>query len=125
MRNLQVIYEPQLIRVVTFFEGNRDEILFFMDDQKSIAEAYKNLFSTLSMLPEIDFPRERTVIGFCDTNGEHYCSHLINPTSQDEINLALIGYRPERKIRPDELTEIFKRTEITQVGLNSSLIVSS
>lgn len=99
-------YRVQSWRTITFFDGRRDEILFVLPIKEDISIAYDNLLEVLSNLPEIDHPRERTVISFCDKNGDGYCSRLINPNTQDEINLALIGYRPQRKVRPEELQEL-------------------
>lgn len=96
-------YGEQSYRTITFFDGRRDEILFVLPTKEVISSYYNNLLEVLSNLPEINHPRERTVISFCDENGEAYCSRLINPNTQDEINLALIGYRPQRKVRPEEL----------------------
>ena len=105
MLNLKAVYKDLPSRVISYFDGKKDEILFVMDGQLAVREAYDNVLAILSKLPEIDHPRERTVIGFCDKSGAHYCSHLINPNIQDEINLALIGYRSQRKVRPEELQE--------------------
>lgn len=104
--NLKMHYHEQHYRTVTFFDGRRDEILFVVPVKDDISSVYEHLPEVLSGLPEINHPRERTVISFCDENGDAYCSHLINPNTQDEINLALIGYRPQRKVRPEELQEL-------------------
>lgn len=99
-------YGEDSYRTITFFDGRRDEILFVLPTKEDISIHYENLLNVLSSLPEINHPRERTVISFCDKNGDGYCSRLINPNKQDEINLALIGYRPQRKVRPEELQEL-------------------
>ena len=99
-------YQEDSWRTITFFDGRRDEILFVLPIKEDISIVYDNLLKVLSSLPEINHPRERAVISFCDKNGEAYCSRLINPSTQDEINLALIGYRPQRKVRPEELQQL-------------------
>ncbi|WP_316819187.1 hypothetical protein [Pedobacter nyackensis] len=104
--NLKMHYGEQSYRAITFFDGRRDEILFVLPTKEDISTHYETLPDVLSGLPEINHPRERTVISFCDENGDAYCSRLINPNKQDEINLALIGYRPQRKVRPEELQEL-------------------
>lgn len=101
--NLKVHYHDRVWRSTTYFESNRDEILFVLPKTDDISSIFNGLYDVLAALPEIDHPKERVVISFCYDNGEKYCSRLINPTTQDEINLALIGYRPERKVRPEEI----------------------
>jgi hypothetical protein len=104
--NLKAHYQEQSWRTITFFDGRRDEILFVLPIKEDIKSVFDNLLAVLTTLPEIDHPSERTVISFSDENGNGYCSRLINPNTQDEINLALIGYRPQRKVRPEELQEL-------------------
>ncbi|TDQ11789.1 hypothetical protein [Pedobacter metabolipauper] len=103
--NLKAHYRDPSWRTVTFFDSSRDEILFIVPDGENIKTVFKNLFNILDGLPEIEHPSERVVISFCYKNGEGYCSELINPNNQDEINLALIGYRPERRIRLEEIQD--------------------
>lgn len=104
--NLKAYYQEETWRTITFFDGRRDEILFVLPLKEEVNKAYNNLLDVLTNLPEINHPRERTVISFCDENGDAYCSKLINPNTQDKINLALIGYRPLHKIKPEELQEL-------------------
>ena len=103
--NLEAHYQ-QKWRTITFFDGRRDEILFVLPINEDLNNIYNNLLEVLSILPEINHPRERTVISFCDENGNAYCSRMINPNTQDKINLALIGYHPQRKVSPEELMEL-------------------
>ncbi len=103
--NLKAHYHDPSWRSLTYFDSSREEILFVLPKTENIQEVFNGLYETLAMLPEIEHPRERVVISFCHPNGEAYCSRLINPSTQDEINLALIGYRPQRQIRPEELQE--------------------
>ncbi|TKC08971.1 hypothetical protein [Pedobacter frigoris] len=107
--NLKLHYDDPSWRTITFFEAPKEEILFVLPDEENIIAVFKNLLSVLETLPDIDHPSERVVISFCYRTGEGYCSQLINPNSQDEINLALIGYQPQRKIRAEELQEITVR----------------
>lgn len=104
--NLKTYYQNPNWRTLNYFKPGRDEILFILPQTENIKNVYDTLYGVLASLPEIDYPSERVVISFCYETGDNYCSHLINPSTQDEINLALIGYRPERKIRPEELLEI-------------------
>lgn len=101
--NLSSIYDNQNWRTITFFESSRDEILFVLPEDEDIQFIFENLLDVLISLPDIDHPNERVVISFCYKNGNSYCSKIINPNTQDEINLALIGYSPKRKIRIAEL----------------------
>nr|WP_068886674.1 hypothetical protein [Pedobacter panaciterrae] len=104
--NLKAHYLGRNWRSISYFDTKRDEILFVLPETDNVPEALNSLYEVLGTLPEIDYPKERVVISFCYENGDSYCSRLINPNKQDEINLALIGYRPERKIRPEELQEM-------------------
>lgn len=104
--NLKVHYHDRSWRSITYFDSKRDEILFVLPKTEDLQAAFNGLYESLAALPEIDHPKERVVISFCYDNGEGYCSRLINPSTQDEINLALIGYRPQRKVRPEELQEL-------------------
>ncbi|HWW43057.1 hypothetical protein [Pedobacter sp.] len=104
--NLKQFYANRNWRSISYFDSKRDEILFVLPETDDIREVFNGLYSVLSALPEIDYPKERTVISFCYEDGTSYCSRLINPNTQDEINLALIGYRPERRIKPEELQEL-------------------
>jgi hypothetical protein len=101
--NLSTIYDNQNWRTITYFESSRDEILFVLPEDEDIKFIFGDLLNVLISLPEIDHPNERVVISFCYTNGSSYCSKIINPNTQDEINLALIGYSPKREIRITEL----------------------
>lgn len=101
--NLSSIYDNQNWRTITFFESSRDEILFVLPEDEDIKSIFEDLLNVLISLPDIDHPNERVVISFCHKNGNSYCSKIINPNTQDEINLALIGYSPKRKIRIAEL----------------------
>ena len=104
--NLKEHYANRNWRSISYFDSKRDEILFVLPENSDVREAYNELYNVLAALPEIDHPKERVVISFCHENGQSYCSRLINPSTQDEINLALIGYLPKRKIKPEELQEI-------------------
>jgi len=104
--NLKAHYCDPNWRTVTFFNDPREEVLFVLPHTEDIGPVFKNLFEVLKSLPEINYPRERVVISFCYQNGSDYCSQLTNPNNQDEINLALIGYRPQRKIRLEELKSL-------------------
>ncbi|WP_214227751.1 hypothetical protein [Pedobacter sp. B4-66] len=104
--NLKAHYHDRGWRSITYFDAKRDEILFVLPETDDVTKVLNNLYAVLGTLPEINHPKERVVISFCYENGDSYCSRLINPNKQDEINLALIGYRPERKIRPEELQEL-------------------
>lgn len=104
--NLKAHYNDRNWRIISYFTNKREEILFVIPETENIKAIFEGLYPVLAALPEIDFPSERVVISFCYPTGTHYCSQLINPSKQDEINLALIGYRPERKIHPRELEEI-------------------
>lgn len=104
--NLKSYYHDRNWRTLTYFNAKRQEILFVVSEQEDIKSIFDGLYGVLASLPEIDSPSERVVISFCYENGNNYCSHLINPSTQDEINHALIGYRPERKIHPEELQEL-------------------
>ena len=106
LSNLKVYYHHRNWRTLTYFNTKRDEILFILPAEEDIKKIFEGLYTALNSLPEIDFPSERVVISFCHEDGNNYCSKLINPNKQDEINLALIGYRPERKIQLEELQEI-------------------
>lgn len=106
LQNLKAHYLGRNWRSIKYFDTKRDEILFVLPQTDDISQALGNLYAVLETLPEIEHPKERVVISFCYENGDSYCSRLINPNKQDEINLALIGYRPERKIRPEELQEM-------------------
>jgi hypothetical protein len=106
LSNLKTYYKDRNWRILTYFNDKREEILFILPTTENIKMAYDQLYTVLASLPEIDSPIERVVISFCHDDGNNYCSKLINPTTQDEINLALIGYTPERKIQLDELLEI-------------------
>ncbi|WP_158796171.1 hypothetical protein [Pedobacter sp. L105] len=103
--NLKAYYHERNWRTLTYFTPKREEILFILPEEEDIKSAFEGLYDVLGSLPEIDFPIERVVISFCHESGNNYCSRLINPSTQDEINLALIGYRPERKIQPEELQD--------------------
>ena len=108
--NLKVHYHDRSWRSITYFDSKRDEILFVLSKKEDLQAVFNYvqecIYESLAALPEIDHPKERVVISFCYDNGEGYCSRLINPNTQDEINLALIGYRPQRKVKPEELQEL-------------------
>jgi len=104
--NLKAHYNDRNWRTLTYFSTKREEILFILPAEEDIKNIFEELYPVLNTLPEIDFPIERVVISFCHEDGNNYCSKLINPNKQDEINLALIGYTPERKIQLEELQEI-------------------
>ncbi len=93
--NLTRHYDRPDWRTVTFFKPPREEILFVVPAHENIERIINDLFTVLEKLPEIDHPRERVVIGFCYEDGSGYKTKLINPSKQDEINLALIGYTPK------------------------------
>ena len=104
--NLKLYYHDRNWRTLTYFNSKRQEILFVLPENEDIKNIFDGLYGVLASLPEIEGTSERVVISFCYESGNNYCSHLINPNTQDEINLALIGYRPERKIHPEELQEL-------------------
>ena len=104
--NLKLYYHDRNWLTLTYFNDKRQEILFVLPEEEDIKSIFNELYSVLSALPDISFPSERVVISFCHESGSNYCSQLINPSKQDEINLALIGYSPERKINPEELLEV-------------------
>lgn len=104
--NLKLYYRERNWRTLSYFSTKRQEILFVLPEDENIKTVFDNLYTVLAALPDIDCPSERVVISFCHESGNNYCSQLINPSTQDEINLALIGYRPERKIHPEELQEL-------------------
>jgi len=104
--NLKSYYRDRNWRTLTYFTSKRQEILFVLPEEEDIKSVFEGLYGVLASLPEIESTSERVVISFCDESGNNYCSQLINPSTQDEINLALIGYRPERKIHPEELQEL-------------------
>lgn len=106
LSNLKVYYHDRNWRTLTYFTPKREEILFILPEKEDIKSIFDGLYGVLASLPEIDYPSERVVISFCDESGNNYCSRLINPNTQDEINLALIGYTPERKIHPEELQDL-------------------
>jgi len=106
LSNLKSYYLDRNWRTLTYFNTKREEILFILPNKEDIKIIFDELYTVLNSLPEIDYASERVVISFCHEDGTNYCSKLINPNKQDEINLALIGYRPERKIQLEELQEI-------------------
>lgn len=104
--NLTQFYDEPSWRTLTWFEKGRDELLFVLPVGTKVKPTYDRLYQTLDKLPDINYPAERTVISFCYTDGSGYCSRLINPNKQDEINLALIGYTPSRSISKADLQEL-------------------
>jgi len=101
--NLTQFYDEPTWRTLTWFEKGRDELLFVLPLTAKVKPIYDRLYHTLDKLPDINYPAERAVISFCYTDGSGYCSRLINPSNQDEINLALIGYFPPRSISTADL----------------------
>jgi hypothetical protein len=102
-RNLETHYDQHTWMVKSNFERGRDEILFILPKHEDIKSVYANLYKELSLLPDIDLPSERVLISFCHPDGSEYCSRLINPTKQDEINLALLGQLPARPVSASEI----------------------
>ncbi len=84
------------------FRKGKDEILFIIPNSIVIETIYDRLFEDLATLPEIDHPSERVVISFCHPDGDSYCSRVINPSVQDEINMALLGRLPKRQLPFEE-----------------------
>ena len=101
--NLENCYLRNGWIIRTNFEKGKDEILFIIPKSEEIKPLYDNLYDTLHMLPDIDQPRERVVISYCYPDGTGYCSRVINPNSQDEIHMALLGQLPSRRITEAEL----------------------
>ncbi|WP_129714738.1 hypothetical protein [Pedobacter sp. SYP-B3415] len=97
--NLKTFFSDKSWRITPDFENGREEIIIIVHRPEDIGYLHSHLYEILAALPDINLPSERTIIGFCLPDGSGYRSHLINPSKQDEINLALIGYRPERKPR--------------------------
>ncbi|PST83587.1 hypothetical protein C7T94_13680 [Pedobacter yulinensis] len=104
--NLRTYFAEKPWRITSDFEQGREEIIFIVPRNEDIDELHRSLFHILGALPDIHLPNERVVIGFCLADGSGYRSHLINPNKQDEINLALIGYRPERTPRANALEKL-------------------
>ncbi|MNR25403.1 hypothetical protein D3C85_1425530 [compost metagenome] len=105
-RNLQTHYSQENWIIKSNFDRGRDEILFILPEHEDIKTIYTNLYNELSILPDIDHPRERVLISFCHPDGSQYCSKLINPNKQDEINLALLGQLPTRSISETEIQRL-------------------
>ncbi|MES2454799.1 MAG: hypothetical protein V4594_04635 [Bacteroidota bacterium] len=104
--NLKALYCKADWSIKSNFENGRDEILLILPDGEQIATFHASLYDDLSLLPEIDHPRERVLISFCHQDGSGYCSRVINPSTQDEIHLALLGQLPSRKITGGELQDL-------------------
>ncbi|MES2826656.1 MAG: hypothetical protein V4687_00800 [Bacteroidota bacterium] len=104
--NLKQHYDEPLWRTLTYFQNGRDELLFVVPADQDTKKLSEDLFKVLDKLPDIHLPPERTLISFCHADGNGYYSKLINPIKQDKINLALIGYLPERKITIEELRSV-------------------
>lgn len=104
--NLQAQYSKKDWIVKSNFENGRDEILFVLPNDENIGKLHANLYEELSALPEIGHPSERVLISFCHVDGSGYCSQLINPNKQDQINMALLGKLPTRRISETELQSI-------------------
>ncbi|MHA4895253.1 hypothetical protein ACXZ1K_10910 [Pedobacter sp. PWIIR3] len=104
--NLKEHYKEPLWRTITNFKGGKDELLFVIPEDQDSKKIADGLFQVLDKLPEIAYKAERTVISFCYADGKGYYSTLINPNTQDKINLALIGYRPQRKVTSEELKSL-------------------
>lgn len=105
-KNLQTHYNQTNWIVKSNFKRGKDEILFILPEHENIKTIYANLYTDLSILPDIDHPSERVLISFCHPNGSEYCSKLINPNQQDEINLALLGQLPKRSISEAEIQQL-------------------
>jgi len=101
--NLAQFYDAPAWRSLTWFDKGRDEILFILPFDSDVQKVYQDLLITLNLLPDILHSAERCVISFCHPDGSAYCSRLINPVAQDQINLALIGYTPGRTITLKDL----------------------
>lgn len=105
-RNLETHYSQGNWIVKSNFDRGKDEILFILPPYEDIKKIYANLYTELSVLPDIDHPRERVFISFCHPDGSGYCSRLINPSKQDEIHLALLGQLPSRFISETEIQQL-------------------
>lgn len=101
--NLTQFYDAPNWRSRTLFDKGRDEIVFVLPFEADVQKIYQDLLITLDLLPDILHNAERCVISFCYPDGSAYCSKLINPVAQDQINLALIGYTPGRTITIKDL----------------------
>lgn len=99
--NLQQYYAKSSWIIRSNFSD--DEILFIVPKEEDIRPHFDNLYPSLQHLPEIEHPNERVVIGFCHPDGSAYCFKVINPSSQDEIHMALLGQLPSRRISQAEL----------------------
>lgn len=105
-KNLELHYKHENWIVKSNFERGRDEILIIIPKYEDIKSAYTNLYAELSLLPDIGYPSERVLISFCHPDGSEYCSRLINPNKQDEINLALLGQLPTRPVSESEIQHL-------------------
>lgn len=88
------------------FDKGKDELLFIIPKSEEIKPLYDNIYDTLLQLPEIEHPSERVIISFCHSDGTGYCSRVINPNSQDEIHMALLGQLPSRRMTEAELQNL-------------------
>ncbi|HKG05539.1 MAG TPA: hypothetical protein VKB19_03735 [Pedobacter sp.] len=105
-QNLQRHYDNKDWLIKSNFKDGKDEILLIIPLAEQIAPLFENLFSVLSLLPEIEHVPERTLISFCHLDGSGYCSKLINPNTQDQIHLALLGKLPERMLSPAQIDNL-------------------
>ena len=104
--NMELYYLKKNWSIRANFEHGKNEILFIIPKSKDIAPLYNNLYQELLQLPEIEHPSERVMISFCHSDGTGYCSKVINPSSQDEIHMALLGQLPSRRITEAELQNL-------------------
>lgn len=103
LNNLEKHFNEETWHIKGNFDGGKDEILLIVPTHIDLAPIYTNLYTILSMLPEINQAPERTLISLCHPDGSGYCSRLINPNTQDEIHQALLGQLPSRRITSQEL----------------------
>lgn len=105
--NLAQHYNRKDWLIKSNFAKRKDEILIIIPNSEDIKTIQNDLYTLLTSLPEIPYPGERTLISFCYPDGTGYCSKLINPNTQDEINLALLGQLPKRVLSTEEIEHLF------------------